>query len=86
MFEGAFVILNAVKNFSGFLAKLGMTYENPTEVFGGIELLIMCCTARAGFVCSEYFLEEENELEEEAGYTAFVAVAGAVFCFIKVAV
>ena len=31
-------------------------------------------------VCSEDFLEEEKEFEEEAFNAALVAVAGAVFC------
>ena len=46
----------------------------------------MCYSARAGFVCSEYLLEEENELEEETAYTAFVTVARATLCTVEAAV
>lgn len=40
--------------------------------------LLVCCTASTGFVHTEELLEEVDDLEEEAGNAAFVAVAGAV--------
>ena len=38
----------------------------------------MCYTALAFLICSEELLEEVDDLEEEAGNAAFVAVAGAI--------
>ena len=46
----------------------------------------MVDSAFADFVCSENFLEEEDELEEEACYTSLVTVAIAVVCFVIIAV
>ena len=70
----SFVILNEVKNLLRFLDKLGMTF------------LLMLHTALTNLVFTEELFKEVDKLEEEAAYTAFVAVAGAIICFVEVTI
>ena len=49
-------------------------------------VLIVCYTTIADLILTEKFLEEKNNVKEEFNYTVLMAVAGAVFSFVKVAV